>query len=113
MYFFTWYTSSMASRSGAGSMMSTPPSPIEGVMRTDFGCSRLTSIATTASTSLPSSRVHSTRDIATSIQRAAGTRSNWRSRRASPPQQRRVLPAVESASALIAGTNIQRIHVNT
>src|SRR5699024_11914352 len=41
--------------------MSTPPSPRDGVMRTDVGCSTLTKSATSASTVSPASLVHSMR----------------------------------------------------
>src|SRR6266568_1089292 len=68
VYRLTWYTASPPSGPDWRSRMSTPPSPLDGVMRTELTYSRLTNIATTASTSAPSSRVHSTRVITTACQ---------------------------------------------
>jgi hypothetical protein len=67
VYRLTWYTTSRPEPSTLRSRMSMPPSPFDGVIRVEYGCSRLISIATTASTSLPSSRVHSMRVIRTSL----------------------------------------------
>gem|GEM_PF-6952963 len=66
--FLTWYTSRSARSSDSGTKTSTPPSPRPGRIRHAFGYSVHNSIATTASTSSPLCRVHSTRAITTSFQ---------------------------------------------